>query len=113
MALSLARRMEIRAAIDSGTEEELMARMNQESISAHLDKLDALIGSCGHRPFLRRKGWHLRSGVRAERTTQADAASVRAANEHLQMSRPDWALSLGAVAFTVAVSCAEPLLTWL
>lgn len=29
------------------------------------------------------------------------------------MSRPDWALSLGAVAFTVAVSCAEPLLTWL
>jgi len=43
MALSLARRMEIRAAIDSGTEDELQARMNQESISAHLDKLDALI----------------------------------------------------------------------
>ena len=29
------------------------------------------------------------------------------------MSRPDLALSLGAVVFTVSVSCAEPILTWL
>ncbi len=52
-------------------------------------------------------------GIRISGADLATLEKLCAANEHLQMSRPDWALSLGAVAFTVAVSCAEPLLTWL